>query len=812
MNDKIREVLSSLTLEEKASLCSGRDFWNLKSLERLGVPSIMVTDGPHGLRKQDASAERASLTESVPATCFPTASATANSWDRALLFEIGQAMGEECQQEEVAVILGPGANIKRSPLCGRNFEYFSEDPYLSGELAASLIQGVQSQGVGTSLKHYAVNNQERLRMTINAVVDERALREIYLASFERAVKQGKPWTVMCSYNRVNGTYASEHECLLTAILRDEWGFDGLVVTDWGACNERVAGLKAGLDLEMPASNGVNDARIVAAVKSGALDEAVLDRAVARVLALIFRSVENHRADHRYDRQAHHALARRAAAESMVLFKNENDVLPLKPELKIAVIGAFAKTPRYQGAGSSLIKPTRLDCAWDELSRVAPGCSYSAGYDLKGDAPNNLLIAQACDAAAQADVALIFAGLPDVYESEGFDRQHMRMPESHILLIRRVAAANPNTVVVLSNGSALEMPWLDEVRAVLGGFLGGQAGGSAAVDVLFGAVNPSGKLAETYPLQLEDNPSYHYFPAGPKTVEYRESIYVGYRYYDKVCKPVRFPFGYGLSYTRFTYSDLQVSAQRIGEGEALKVKITVKNTGALPGAEIVQLYVRDVEATVFRPEKELKGFAKLFLQPGEERRIEFELDRRAFAYYNTDLADWHVESGEFAILVGASSADIRASASVRVESAQPEVNPPDLRQVAPVYYNLPAGGLRVEDAAFRTLYGAELPSNQRQPGEPFTITSTLGEVRGNIIGKRLHATVLENMRKVLGSGGDETTNLMVERVIDEMPLRNLVLFSGGQFSFEMVDGLLAMMNGRLISGVIALVKASRKKPG
>jgi beta-glucosidase len=812
MNDKIRTILASLTLEEKASLCSGHDFWHTQAIQRLGIPAIMLTDGPHGLRKQAGDSETAGLTESVPATCFPTASATANSWDRELMKAIGQALGEECQQEEVAVILGPGANIKRSPLCGRNFEYFSEDPYLSGEMAASLIQGVQSQGVGASLKHFAVNNQEHLRMTINAVVDERALREIYLTGFEIAVKKGKPWTVMCSYNRLDGVYCSEYERLLTKILREEWGFAGLLVTDWGACNDRVAGLKAGQDLEMPSSNGTNDALILAAVKSGALDESILDRAVERILELIFRAVENRKTAYRYAVEAHHKLARRAAAEAMLLFKNADGILPLKAGAKVALIGGFAKTPRYQGSGSSLIKPSRLDCAWDELNRVAPGCTYAAGYDLKTDQPDEALIAEACAAACAADVVLVFAGLPDVYESEGFDRAHMRLPQSHNLLIQRVAAANPNTVVVLSNGSAVEMPWLDSVKAVLGGFLGGQAGGSAAVDVLFGVVNPSGKLAETYPLnKLEDNPSHRYFPGGPKTVEYRESIYVGYRYYDSAHKPVRFPFGYGLSYTTFAYSDLQVSAKHINEQDELKVSVKVKNTGNLAGSEIVQLYVCDVASTIFRPAKELKGFDKLFLHPGEEKRLEFTLNQRSFAYYNTHIAGWHVESGEFEILVGASSADIRLRATVWVESSQPALTVPSFEEDAPVYYRLPAGELLIPDGAFRALYGKDIPPNQRLPGEPYTITSTLDEIKSTFIGRRIYAQVLANLRKALGGGENETLNLMVERMIGDMPLRNLVTFSAGRFSFEMVNSLLLLMNGKLIPGILAIIRARRKKP-
>jgi beta-glucosidase len=808
MKENIQKIISSMTLEEKASLCSGRDFWNLKGIERLEIPSIMVTDGPHGLRKQTGSADIVGLNQSIPATCFPTASATASSWDRTLMGAIGRALGEECLQENVTVILGPGANIKRSPLCGRNFEYISEDPYLTGEMAASLIDGVQSQGVGTSLKHYAINNQEHRRMTIDAVVDERTQREIYLAGFEQAIKKSKPWTVMCAYNKIDGVFCSENGRLLTTILRDEWGYEGIVVTDWGACNDRVEGLKAGQDLEMPSNQGANDARIVQAVNSGVLDIAVLDRAVERLLELIFRAVEHRRPGYQYDQPAHHALARRVAAESIVLLKNEDHILPLKKEVKIALIGAFAKHPRYQGSGSSLINPAQMDYAHDELAKVTTNFSYAAGYGPEADDPDETLIQEACNTAQNADVAVVFAGLPAPYESESFDRDHMRMPESHNVLIRRVAEANPNTVVVLSNGAPVEMPWANAVKGILEGYLGGEAGGGGAIDVLFGTVNPSGKLAETFPLTLEDNPSYKYFPSGPKTVEYRESIYVGYRYYDKTQKAVLFPFGYGLSYTTFAYSGLEISSKRISDSDELKVSIAVKNTGSVAGAEIIQLYVRDVESTIFRPDKELKGFDKVFLQPGEERRVEFTLDKRAFAYYNTEIAGWHVENGTFEILIGASSADIRATGTVWVESTQPSVRVPDLRQSVPVYYNLPQGELVIEDSAFTALYGKTLPSNKVLPGEPYTINSTLSDIKETFVGKRLYNTVLSRVSSMFGA--DETAKKMAEKLVGDLPLRNLIMMSNGQFTYGMVDGLLLLMNGKLILGAARLVIALIKK--
>ena len=557
MKDIIK-LISQMTLEEKASLCSGLDFWHLKGIERLGIPSIMVTDGPHGLRKQAGSSDHVGLNDSVPATCFPTASALAASWNWELVYEVGQALGEECREEKVGVILGPGANIKRSPLCGRNFEYFSEDPYLTSEMAKSHINGVQSQGIGTSLKHYAVNNQEYRRMTIDAIVDERALREIYLTGYEIAVKEAQPWTVMCAYNKVDGIYCAENETLMTDILKEEWGHQGLVVTDWGAMNDRVAGLKAGIELEMPGAPNGNDALIVAAVQSGQLEEAVLDGAVERILTLIFQVEETHSEDFTYDRQIHHDLARRVAGEGVVLLKNDAAILPLQENAKIALIGQFAKKPRYQGAGSSLMNPTQLDNLHDELTKLigAENLEYAPGYTERGDHPDEALIQEAVEAAQSADVVVICAGLTDYHEVEGLDREHMKMPAGHDALIQRLTQVHEKIIVVLSNGSPVEMPWVDDVCAILEGYLGGQAGAGAIAEILVGCVNPSGKLAETFPVKLEDNPSYHYFPIGPSIVEYRESIYVGYRYYDTVQQDVLFPFGHGLSYTTFEYRDLQ----------------------------------------------------------------------------------------------------------------------------------------------------------------------------------------------------------------------------------------------------------------
>jgi len=669
---KIEKLISEMTLEEKASLCSGQGFWHTKPIERLGIPSIRMNDGPHGLRKP----KNGFLMESIPATSFPTAVTLAASWDRNLVEKIGGAIGHECQVEGVSILLGPGVNIKRSPLCGRNFEYYSEDPFLSSEIALHFIKGVQSQGVGASLKHFCANNQEHRRFTVNAVIDERTLREIYLASFEKAVKEGKPWTVMCAYNKINGDYCSENSYLLSKILRDEWGFEGFVVSDWGAVNERVKGLMAGLDLQMPYDGGFGDTKIVEAVKKGELPEEVLDRAVERILKIVFKALEKKKENVGYDKMANHMLARKAARECFVLLKNDGGILPLKKNGTIALIGAFAKSPRYQGRGSSYVNPTMQDNAYDEILRMVKGKAailYADGYKIDSDEVDETLLEEAEHIAAKANVAVVFAGLPERYESEGYDRSHMKMPENHNQLIEEVSKVQENLIIVLSNGSPIEMPWVDKVKAILETYLGGQAWGGAVADILFGIANPSGKLPETFPKKLSDNPSHLNFPGEGDKVEYREGIFVGYRYYDKKEMEVLFPFGYGLSYTTFEYSDLRVDKKRMTARGTLKVSVKVKNAGSMPGKEIIQLYIKDVESNVIRPEKELKGFKKVKLLPAEEKEVTFTLDERAFAYYNIDTRGWHTECGEFVILVGKSSRDIVLRDTVYVKSPVPMKN-------------------------------------------------------------------------------------------------------------------------------------------
>lgn len=788
---KHQDLISKMTLEEKASLCSGKDFWHLKKLEKFNIPEIMVCDGPHGLRKQTGSQDNLGINGSEPATCFPTAVTSACSWDPELLREMGGAIAQEALTQGVSVVLGPGVNIKRSPLCGRNFEYFSEDPLLAGEMGAAFINGVQEKGVGTSLKHFACNNQETRRMKVDSVVDERALHEIYLAPFETAVKKAQPWTIMSAYNRINGTFCSENPWLLTDVLRKGWGFQGLVVTDWGANNERVPGLIAGQNLEMPASGGLNDQKIVDAVRAGEVDEALLDERVDQILDLVCRAEQTKAYTYACDYAANHQLARKIAGESMVLLKNEGGLLPLKAGQKVAVIGEMARSPRYQGAGSSLINPTRLDSAFDCLLEAGVSVLYAPGYNKTTDQPDDGLIQDACRTAAKADVTLLFIGLTDSYEAEGYDRLHMRLPANHNALVEAVSAATENVVVVLSGGAPVEMPWLGRVKGLLNGYLGGQAGGAAIADIITGRKNPSGKLAETYPLCLADTPSAKYFPGEQETTEYRESIFVGYRYYDRVKKPVQFPFGFGLSYTEFAYSNLRLGKKSIREGDTLTVTFQVKNTGSVDGAEIAQVYVAAPESTVFKALKELRGFAKVFLKAGEQKKVTVTLTERAFAYYNVNLHGWHVESGAYKVLVGASSRDIRLEGMVNVESAQPDAAAPDYRQTAPAYYTGEIQAIPAEQ--FEVLLGHPLPPAQRKKGEPLDLNCTLEDAKETPWGARLNK-IVHTVTLKLSNGNEETAQMLASLAL-QMPIRGFVGMSASMFTEDMAQGLLMILNGQ-----------------
>lgn len=736
MERNLKELVNQMTLEEKAGMCSGLDFWHLKPVDRLGIPSVMVSDGPHGLRKQDDNADHLGINESIRAVCFPPAVLSACSFDRDLLRELGDTVGKEAQATDVSVVLGPAVNIKRSPLCGRNFEYYSEDPYLAGESAAAFINGVQSHHVGTSIKHFAANNQELNRMSCSSEVDERTLREIYLPAFETAVKKSQPYTVMCSYNKINGTYASENPWLLTEVLRDEWGFEGYVMSDWGAVNERVPGLKAGLDLEMPASGGMTDREIVAAVQDGSLEESVLDQAVERILRITFTWLDN-REEQDLTLEADHETARRIAEGSMVLLKNEN-VLPLNPSENVVFIGGFAKRPRYQGGGSSHINSFRVDSALKAVKDIAE-VSYAEGFSSSKDLYDKELAADAVEAARRADKAVIFAGLPDSFESEGYDRSHMKLPECQDRLIREIAEVQPNTIVVLHNGSPVEMPWKDDVKGLLEAYLGGQAGGSAVVNILYGKVNPSGKLAETLPLKLSDNPSYLNFAEREK-VNYREGVFVGYRYYDAKEMEVAFPFGHGLSYTSFKYSDLKLDRTEMTDQDTLTVSVDVTNTGDRAGKEVVQLYVSDLTGAVRRPVKELKGYEKVSLEPGETKTVTMTLDKRSFAWYSTDLHDWYAASGKYEILIGASSRDIRLTENVHLTGT------------------------------------CQLPLN-------LTLNTTLGDLIADERTKDFGLALKLKMDEFFGATGadaklsddDSDEDLMGDAVAASMPIRNVVSF-------------------------------------
>lgn len=724
MNSK--EIVSQMTLEEKAALLTGEDSWHVRNCPRLGIAHTMVSDGPHGLRKERENAQGSLFKESIEAVCFPSAVGMASSFNTDALQKLGETLGEECQAENISILLGPGINMKRSPLCGRNFEYFSEDPYLTGKLAASYVRGVQSKGVGTSVKHFAANNQEYRRMSVSSVVDERALREIYLAAFETVVREAKPWTLMCSYNRINDVYSSENEWLLNRVLRKEWGFEGYVMTDWGASNYRVLGVGSGCDLEMPTSGERNTQRIIRAVRSGKLHESRVDLCAQRILEASQRYLAGRR-EAEFDREKDHQTARVLAREAMVLLRNENHVLPLKKGVKIAFIGEFAKQPRYQGGGSSHINAHRVTSAWEAAQGMAELC-FAPGYHLDSEETEEALLREAAETAKSADVAVVFIGLTDRMESEGYDRKHLDLPQSHNRLVEAVAKAQKNTVVVLHNGSPVRMPWLASVSGVLEAYLGGEAAGEAVTDLLFGDANPSGKLAETFPLSLEDTPCFHSFPGNQLTVEYRESIFIGYRYYDKAEKEVLFPFGYGLSYTQFAYSGLKLDRKRLGEGDTLTVSFKIKNTGSVAGAEAAQLYIAAPIEHGFRAPQELKGFQKVLLEPGEERELTLTLDERAFSYYSVQNGGWALASGSYEIRIGASSRDIRLKQRVEVAGgAFPEWG-------ASISYA--SGAVQaVPDAEFEALLGRPLPKSQMEPGERFTIGNCLEDARDTKWGKR-----------------------------------------------------------------------------
>ena len=780
-------LLKKLTLEEKCALLSGAETFKTRGMPEHGIPQIWLSDGPHGLRKQAGESDHLGLNPSVPATCFPTASAVANSWDAALGEEIGAALGEEAAAQEVSVVLGPGLNMKRNPLCGRSFEYFSEDPYLAGKLAAGYIRGIQSKGVAACPKHFAVNSQETRRMASDSIVDERTLREIYLTGFEIAVKEGHPRSIMSSYNLVNGTYANENKHLLMEILRGEWGFDGAVITDWGGSNDHALGVKNGSTLEMPAPGGDSVRELLAAVESGKITESDIDARLSELLPLVFDTkAALDAAPREFDAAAHHALARRAAAESLVLLKNEGSLLPLAAGSKVAVIGDFAKNPRYQGAGSSMVNSTQVDVLLDKLiDSELNVIGYQQGFDRHGK-PDAALQESACELATQADTVILCMGLDEIAESEGLDRSNLRLAQNQVDLLQAVAAVNPKIVVVLYSGSVVETPWLDNCQALLYAALGGQAGAGAVADALTGKVNPCGKLAETWPLTYADVPSAADFATRRKTVEYREGLYIGYRYFTTAEKAVRFPFGYGMSYTTFAYSDMAADEQG--------VSLTVTNTGSVAGTEIVQLYIAKKNSELFRPAKELKGFARVTLAPGEKQRITIMLDDKAFRFWNVKANRWEIEGGEYELLVGASVEDIRLCEKISVHGTA-TVHPYEDRDLD-CYYK--GDVLHVSDADFEKLLGHPIPKGKTRIDRNLTL-GELNHARSPL--GWLVWLVLTILLDVSYKRGKPDLNILFQY---NMPLRALAKMTNGAISMGMVDGIVMELQGFWILGLVRVI--------
>ncbi len=806
----LKELIGQMTLAEKAMFTEGKNAWETPALERLSVPSIRVADGPHGVRKQndteDTTPEAAGTVTSV---CFPSASALAASFNRGVFAMLGETLAKECKSLDVDMILGPAINIKRSPLCGRNFEYVSEDPYLTGELAGAYVKGVQRHNVGVSVKHFAANNQEKKRMTISAVIDDRTLREIYLSAFESVVKSARPDSLMCSYNGINGVFSSQNRKLLHDILRDEWGYDGFVMSDWGAVHDRPIGVASGLDLGMPSSGGVDAKAVEEAVKNGTLDESLLDEAVANILKKVDKykgipllhegdSVTARNSESsdnsQFNRSDDHKIARKIASECMVLLKNEG-MLPLSTSEKIVFIGEFARKPRFQGAGSSHIEAFRVSSPLAAARHFAD-VRYKKGFGCDDEKLDEKLAEEAVLAARKAAVTVVFAGLPDEYESEGFDRDSLKLPEAQNELIRRICKVTPNIIVCLQNGSPVSMPWINDVNAVLECYLAGEAGGEACARILFGKTNPSGKLAETFPLKLSDTPCFDNFPGKAKTVEYREAIYVGYRYYDKVSKEVLFPFGHGLSYTTFAYSDLKIS----NEIDDVKINFKIKNSGRCAGAEVAQVYVGRPTGQVHRAVRELKGFEKIYLEPGEEREITVILDRRAFSYYSVGDAAWTIEPGSYHISVGSSSRDIRLRGVVTLDTVGAKENPHRAEELSTYFFGDPA---KIGDEEFTKLLGMPLPEADYAPDEKFTLYNSLEDVKNTRFGKVFYklAKLACKGHTLLGSKKMFETNVL------ETQMRNYFTWSGGRVTEDTAKALLGLFNNEDIEKNLKIVASA-----
>lgn len=792
---KYKDLIKKMTLEEKASLMSGKDFWQSMDIERLNIPNMFLADGPHGIRKQAEAADHLGLNESIPATCFPTAATVANSWNEELTEKIGDNLGQEAVAQKVNVLLGPGINMKRNPLAGRNFEYFSEDPYLAGKMAASMIRGIQTHGISACVKHFAANNQEERRMSIDTIVDERTLREIYLTAFEIAIKEGKTKTVMSAYNMLNGAYTNENLHLMRDILRDEWNYEGVVVTDWGGSNDRVAGLIAGNELEMPTTAGETNQEIIQAIKDGTMSEEVLDECVNRLLDLIFTSNEAFsKPQKEFSVDEHHMVAQQVAEESIVLLKNEENILPLSKDKKVAVIGDFAKNARYQGAGSSIVNPTILDQTLDYLEEAGiTSIGFEPGFNRYGR-KSQKKIDNACELAKNADVVLLYIGLDEVTEAEGLDRQSMEIPENQINLLNSLYKVNPNIVAVLSCGAVVEMPWINKVKGLVHGYLAGQAGARAILRVLSGEVNPSGKLAETYPLKYEDTPSYYHFPGKEVSVEYRESIFIGYRYYDIANVNVLFPFGYGLSYTTFEYSDLKVNKDG--------VNFNLTNTGNRAGMEVVQLYVGCKTGAIFRANKELKGFKKIFLHPGETKSVAIPFDDKTFRYFNVKTNKWEIEEANYEIMIGASSEDIRL---VDIQFIKGTGAPlPYDRMKLPSYYTGKVNSVSVGE--FENLLGHKVPLSQWNRSKPLGYNDTIAQcqyAKGRFARFAFHVITFAHwfLRKI---GKRSTANLIMMSIY-HMPFRGVARMTGGIINMPMLDGILMIVNGQFFKGLRHVLK-------
>ncbi|OAB43535.1 glycosyl hydrolase [Paenibacillus antarcticus] len=777
---KYKALIESMTLEEKASFMSGANFWNTKAIERVNIPSIMLTDGPHGLRKQGGKADHLGLNKSLPATCFPTAATLANSWDRQLIYDVGHTIGKEAASENVSVLLGPGLNIKRNPLCGRNFEYFSEDPYLTGELASEMVKGIQANGISACPKHFAVNSQEHMRMTIDEIVDERSLREVYLEGFRRVVEKGQPKTIMTSYNKVNGTFANENNDLLQDILYGEWGFNGVVVTDWGGNNDRVEGLKAGNQLEMPATNGITDQEIVQAVRSNELAEEVLDEAVDRLLELVYSTQLNDSVTPRIDYEEHHDKAVEAAKRSIVLLKNDGNILPLGLDKKIAVIGDFAKNPRYQGAGSSLINPAKLSNACDVLGQSGlPIVGYAKGFKRMGGNHDRLL-REAVTLAEQADTVLLFLGLDEGSEAEGIDRAHLGLRENQLDLLRSLTKVNSNIVVILAGGGAIEMPFVHDVKAIVHTYLSGQGSAEALTSVLLGAYNPSGKLSETFPITYSDVSSAPYYPGKEATAEHIEGIFIGYRYFDTVEIPVLFPFGYGLSYTSFAYTDLVADEHQ--------ASFTITNTGAVAGEEIAQLYIQKQDSSIFRAKRELKGFEKVYLEPGESKRVTIELEERDYSYYNPTIHDWVVEPGTYDIQIGSSIQSIHLHKEITLKGDS--VSCEHTKEQFPHYFSGHVHAVTV--AEYKRLLGYEPPSPYWDPKQDLGLNDTIAQAKyKNGLGKTIYHVIFF-FKKFFDAVNKPLLANNVYFVLN-MPFRQIDRFTGGKISRKQILKLLEWIN-------------------